>query len=482
MTAPGATQDDGPLLVRGVTVVDTRDGSLTPNSDINIAGGVIAAITPTDPATPIDPALRVVDAPGAFVVPGYLDMHAHPLGEKDPRGALELMLAHGVTGFRQMSGSETLLAQRRTGTLPLPVDSPALLAVPGALLTPLNAGTADDAIAAIRQQKTAGADFIKVGLVTPEVFFPAQAEAKRLGIPIVGHLPAGIDVAAASRGGMKSIEHLGPGATLLAACSSVQEELSAAIAKLPAPSLPSIRLPFRDRILNVVLRKIVVNPINRSKPASIDILQRAIDTFDEQKAADLAAHFVTDGTWQSPTLIRVRTQEMCDAPEFSDDPDLAYMDPATVKTWQGAARSFGKFSPAAKATFCAAYDLQLRLTKLFVDAGVPILAGTDAVGAAWVIPGSSIHREFDELARAGLHPLAILQAATLRGAQFLGTTTTLGSVDVGKNADLVLLADNPIEDAANLHKVIGLVRGGRHYSPADLDRLKNRIRSNRSVH
>ena len=482
MTAPGATQDGAPLLVRGVTVVDTRDGSLTPNSDINIAGGAITAITPTDPALHTDPSLRVVDAPGAFVVPGYLDMHAHPLGGKDPRGALELMLAHGVTGFRQMSGSETLLEQRRTGTLPLPDDSPALLAMPGALLTPLNAGTAADAIAAIRHQESAGADFIKVGLVTPEVFFPAQAEAKRLGIPIVGHLPAGIDVAAASRGGMKSIEHLGPGATLLAACSAEQDELSAAIAKLPAPSLPSIKFPFMDRILNAVLRNIVVNPINRSKPASIDILQRAIDTFDEQKAADLAAHFVTDGTWQSPTLIRVRTQELCDAPEYSGDPDLVYMDPATVKVWQKAARTFGKFSSSAKGTFRSAYDLQLRLIKIFADEGVPILTGSDAVGAAWVIPGSSLHREFDELATAGLDPLSVLQTTTLRGAEYLGTTATMGTVAVGKNADLVLLTANPVNDVANLHNIIGVVRGGRHYGKAELDQLKNRIRSSRSVH
>jgi hypothetical protein len=107
-------------------------------------------------------------------VPGYLDMHAHPLGGKDPAGALELMLVSGVTGFRQMSGSARLLQQRGTGSLPLPPESPAVLALPGALLTPLNAGTAADAMATIRDQVGAGADFIKVGLVTPEVFFPPR--------------------------------------------------------------------------------------------------------------------------------------------------------------------------------------------------------------------------------------------------------------------------------------------------------------------
>ena len=68
-------------------------------------------------------------------------MHAHPLNDKHPAGALELMLANGITGFRQMAGSPQLLSERQAGTLPLPADSPAVLALPGALLTPLNAGT-----------------------------------------------------------------------------------------------------------------------------------------------------------------------------------------------------------------------------------------------------------------------------------------------------------------------------------------------------
>ncbi len=472
---PGAAA--APLLLRGVTVVDTRDGSLSPDCDVSTADGIITAITPTSHEAPTNTSGRVVDARGLYVVPGFLDMHAHPLGEQKPTGALELMLANGITGFRQMSGSAKLLQQRLDGDLPMPADSPAVVALPGALLTPLNAGTAADAADAIRQQHRDGADFIKVGLVTPEVFRSAQVVARELGIPIVGHLPEGIDVVAASRAGVRCIEHLGPGVAILVACSTDQDGLARAVASLPSLKLPSVKLPFMEQVLTRMLRRIVVNPVARSKPESVRIRQRAIDTFDEGKATDLAARFAADGTWQCPTLIRVRTQQLCDATEFRDDPHLAYMAPSTVKTWTAVTERFAKLPPDARATFRAFYDLQLRLTKIFDNAGVQMLAGSDTVGAAWVVPGFSLHQEFDELARAGLDPLRILQMTTLDGAEFLGRTASMGTVEVGKNADLTLLAGNPVIDVANLHRVVGVVRCGRHYSTPDLDRIKDRVRT-----
>jgi imidazolonepropionase-like amidohydrolase len=483
MTA-AAPPGSRPLVLRNVTVVDTRDGTLAPGLDVFIAGGVIAEITTTDPAAPAAAAAstaadaHVVDGSGRYLIPGFQDMHAHPLNHKRPAGGLELMLANGITGFRQMGGSPRLLRERSAGTLPLPADSPAVLALPGALLTPLNAGTIPDAVAAVRDQAAQGADFIKIALITPDVFFPAVAEARRLGIPVAGHLPAGIDVSRASRAGIRAIEHLGPGLTIIAGCSTDEVSLAEAIAALPALRLPSVKLPFMDRILMRVLRRVVINPVNRSTPAEVEILQQAVDTFSEERAAELAEQFVEDGTWQVPTLIRLRTQYLCDSPEFSDDPDLEYMAGPTVRSWQGARGTFvKKFPPPSRATFRAAYDVLLRMTKIFSDGGVRMLAGSDAVGAAWEVPGPSLHREFDELARAGVPALRILQMTTRDAAEFLGASSAGGSVDVGQNADLVLLSASPVDDAANLHQVAGVVRDGRHYSTADLADLKDRVRS-----
>ena len=155
-------------------------------------------------------------------MPGFADMHAHPLGAGDPSGSFDLMLAHGITGFRQMSGSVRMLKDRAAGTL-MPAGAPRLLAMPGTVLTPFNAGSAAAAAATVREQHDLGADFIKAALVTSEVFYQAQQECRRLGIPILGHLPNGIDVARASGEGVRSVEHLGPGVSMLACCSAEQQ-------------------------------------------------------------------------------------------------------------------------------------------------------------------------------------------------------------------------------------------------------------------
>jgi len=120
-----------------------------------------------------------------------------------------------------------------------------------------------------------------------------------------------------------------------------------------------------------------------------------------------------------------------------------------------------------------AYRRQLALTKLFDDAGVRMMVGTDGGGQA---PGQSIHQEFDELAKAGLSPFKIVQMTTLYPAEFLGRTATMGSIEVGRNADIVLLDGNPVESVQNLHNISAVVRAGFYYSHADLDALRDRAK------
>jgi Imidazolonepropionase and related amidohydrolases len=115
---------------------------------------------------------------------------------------------------------------------------------------------------------------------------------------------------------------------------------------------------------------------------------------------------------------------------------------------------------------------ELTLPKLLKQNGVKMLAGSDtAVIANWCIPGFSLHQEFALLAASGLSPLEILQMTTLNGAQFLGREATMGTVDQGKNADLVLLDANPIADVANLDKISAVFLKDKYYSRVALDKL-----------
>ena len=467
------------LVIRGVTVVDPRDGSLQAAQDVRLAGERILSVEPSA-GEKAPPGVQVVEAAGRYLVPGFADMHAHPLGAGDPSGTFDLMLAYGVTGFRQMSGSSRMLAGRGAGTL-MPVGAPRLLALPGQVLTPLNAGSPAAAVARVREQHDLGADFIKAALITSEVFYPAQAEARRLGIPILGHLPSGIDVARASGDGMRSIEHLGPGAGMLACCSTEQDAVDRDISARPEPKMPPAWLPIPEPVFDRVIRTIVVNPLNRSQPADVDILARAAATFAQDAAAALAQRFVRDGTWQVPTLIRSRTMHLCDDPAFREDPGLRYVAPSALRTWRKAADKFARFPASSRETFRAVYATLLALTKVLDDVGVRMLAGSDSGGAAWELPGIALHQEFDELARAGLPPLRVLQMTTSDAADFLDTADVMGSVAPGKYADLVLLDANPIESVDHLHRISGVVRGGRYYPSAELDALKEKVAAGRSV-
>jgi len=475
------------LLIRGVTVVDPRDGSRQARQDVRVAGDTIVSVTPAgaDADVPADvpAAMQVVDAAGQYLVPGFNDMHAHPLGAGDPSGGLDLMLAHGVTGFRQMSGSGQLLQDRAAGRL-MPAGAPRLLAMPGTVLTPFNAGSAAAVAATVRAQHDLGADFIKAALVTSEVFYAAQQECRRLGLPILGHLPNGIDVARASGEGVRSVEHLGPGVSLLACCSAEPQAVRDEVAAQPPPRmprLPPVLMAFLEPVAARMIGKLVINPLNRSGPADVGILQHAASTFDPKAAAALAAHLVGDGTWQVPTLIRLKTMHRCDDPAFRREPALRYIAPPTLDGWSKAARKFAGFPAAARQTFRDAYDVMRNLTAVLDEAGVPMLAGSDSGGAAWEVPGLALHQEFDELARAGRSPLRVLQMTTWNAAEFLNATDVMGTVTAGKHADLVLLEADPVEAVDHLHRIRGVIRGGRYLGPADLDALKDKVAATRSA-
>ena len=119
------------------------------------------------------------------------------------------------------------------------------------------------------------------------------------------------------------------------------------------------------------------------------------------------------------------------------------------------------------------WALQLRFTKLLADNGVAMMTGTDSGGAGhWEISGVALHREIDLMRQAGLKPLTILQMTTLNGAKFLHREDRMGSVAVGKDANLVMLDANPVASAANLHRINAVIRSGNYYGKDSLERLK----------
>ena len=443
------------------TVVDTRDGSLERHQVIVIDEGRIQKIARINAIhVEVRGSAREINASGKFVVPGYLDMHAHAMDSADRQPSFwPLFIANGITGFRQMSGgtaviqrAQKLNADSAAGL----VDAPEVLGVPGDLL----AGPFPPAVGVelIRQQKAAGATFAKIISVRPDTLFAILGMPKAEGLDVAGHLMPSVSAVESSNRGWRSIEHLGAGYGIALDCAddaTVRQE----ILKLPPTPLSPTG---------------VISPYVTRGPEA-PLYQRVISSHSATKCQAVAETLSRNGTWQALTMIRLRTMLNSDDPLFRSDPNLRYVEPTLRALWEQLAQQYVANVPATAAvTFRQYYDLQRNMARLLNRNGVPMLAGSD-VGGIWVIPGFSLHQEFREMADAGFSPLEILQATTLNGARFLGREATMGTVEEGKNADLVLLDRDPTRDSRHLDTISAVILKGKYFSKHALEKMKSDV-------
>ena len=453
-------------VIRNVTVVSTRDGALSPGMAVVIDAGRIQRVLP-DRGVRAAGKATVVDGSGKFVVPGYLDMHTHALaGADSPSPFWTMLVAHGVTGIREMAGSAALIqrakqvnADRAAGKL----LAPEILQVPGDII----GGAPSGAVAAqmVRKHKADGADFVKIVAGSREVTLAVLTEARAQGLGVAGHLPLALNSAEAAANGWRAVEHLGSGIGMLLECATDEPRI-------------------RRALLNGEGAKPVLEPAAIVSPMLFRTLdapffQQVLDSFSAERCAAVAQAAAKSGTWQVPTLIRLRTMDFSDQPVYRNDPNLQYVDKTRRALWASLAdRYASSMPPAAAATFRSYYAAQLRLVgqmQAHAQAqGAKLLAGSD-LGGIWVIPGAGLHQEFAELAAAGLSPLQVLQATTINGAMFLGREASMGTVEAGRQADLVLLDANPLTNVANLGRIAGVMLGGLYLSAGELAQLKRDV-------
>ena len=151
---------------------------------------------------------------------------------------------------------------------------------------------------------------------------------------------------------------------------------------------------------------------------------------------DAALHaLAASGVWSVPTLVAWKAAALGDDRRLPDaDPD-----------------SFARL---------------LAVVGAMHGAGIPILTGSDC-GVPDVVPGASLHQELGLLVEAGLSPREALAAATTGPARFLGISATHGTIEVGKRADLVLLAADPLDDISNTARISAVLVGGHLISEPD---------------
>jgi imidazolonepropionase-like amidohydrolase len=445
------------LAISDVTVIDATGAPAKPNMTVIITEDRITEIAKTG-AVAIPKTAQLIDGKGKFVIPGLWDMHVHTVIGSLPKFYFPLFIASGVTGVRDMAADLGLLKQLRKEINEGRVVGPRLIGGqmvdgPTPIWPGLPISVSDEASArqAAASANDRGADFVKVySLVPRQAFFALADEAKKRGIPFAGHVPLSVSAADASDAGQKSIEHL---EGIFLACSAEEPELRKVLEEA-----------IKDAKDINQIRTSLVRVLNQTE-------ERALETYSQEKAAALFARFAKNGTWQAPTLVVKRAGAFMDDSDFTNDPRLKYLRPGLVEGWKNKDDwRLKNRTPEKSARYRMIFQKQLELVLAMHRAGVKMLAASDAV-VWYVVPGFSLHDEMELFVKAGLTPMEALQTATLNPATYLGLIDSVGTVERGKKADLVLLEANPLENISNTKKINAVIVNGKLIPRASLDKM-----------
>jgi imidazolonepropionase-like amidohydrolase len=445
-----------PLAFTHVTVIDATGAPAKPDMTVVVSGNRIASIGKTGQVTPPANA-RVIDAAHKFMIPGLWEMHTHAFirsRKSFPLYVMYLFVAYGVTGIRDMGSpglpddfgdypylqdvqwrqaiNEGAIIGPHLNLSLTVVNGPHVPGYPRAWAPVADAAQAREEVIYL---KKLGADSIKeYDQLSRDAYFALADEAKKQGLPFAGHVPILVSAAEASDAGQRSLEH---DYGVLFGCSSKEKELMQKEEELYG----SGKAPMRG-----ILR--------------LDDVKSLVNSYDEDKASSLFAKFVKNDTFVTPSLVRASVDR------------VPATDPRVVKYFSPALREYSypahprEANPETVEAQKLMYQYHLRLVAAMQRAGVKMLVGTD--GSFF---GSAVHDELVEMVKAGLTPMQALQTATKNAADYLGKLDSLGTVEKGKTADLVLLDANPLESISNTEKISAVVLNGNLLDRKMLDRL-----------
>ncbi len=422
--ACGEKAPTGVALV-GATLVDGSGGAPRSDQVVVVRGGRIEAVTPRAGFSLPDRTAQV-DGSGKWIMPGLIDAHGHVAP-----WALSRYLAWGVTTVRDVHGmQDTILAFREraaSGRLPGPRIYAAGAMIDGRPTTYPDAIGVDDvsdARKAVDRLSVAGVDFIKTYTrVDAPLLRAIVDEASTFHLKVTGHLGL-TDAVTAARAGIGAIEHL----------SGVPE----------AAGDPSA----------------FYSAHYRGFWPGWTAFERGWVGLDSAALARVAAELAGQQVIVIPTLVLHETFSRLDDSAVTAQLELTAVPQAEQERWnvRGMIERAG-WKAADLAAFRQARAYQDRFVRLFKKAGGVIAAGTDASNQL-LIPGFSQHREMELLVAAGLTPAEALAAATTGAATLLGVDS-LGTIAVGKAADLVVVGADPLADIRNARKVEWVMVRGR---------------------
>lgn len=372
------------------------------------------------------------------MIPGLWDMHMHFGGGDtliaENRALMPLYVAHGIVAVRDAAGdlSGSVLAWRDSVARGL-LDGPTIFTSgpkieginsiwPGDIEVATRAGV-DSALNRLQAMRV---DFVKLtdNTLDPALFRYALGEIRKRGLKSSAHIPASVPVREAVALGLGSIEHLS-----YAVRAGAERD---------------------------------------DRPAPADM----IAAFDSVTAMATYRTMAARGTAITPTLNISYILAWLDRDTHANDAYLRYIGPGLRATYQWRVDRAAQADSAAIARRHRMYDFTSARLPMLQEAGVMILAGTDAGFLnSFDYPGVGLHDELRRLVDAGLTPLQALRASTINGAQFLGKAARHGSIARGKAADLVILSRNPLVDITATTAIRGVVMRGRYRDRDALDAM-----------
>ena len=444
--APIVSEGEGPyqqLIIRGVTLINGAGAPPIGPVDVVIENNIIKNIKVVGyPGVEINPERRPeleaggkeIDAEGMYMLPGLIDMHGHIGGTSqgaDAEYVFKLWMAHGITTIREPScgnGLDWVLKHKKLSE-ENKITAPRILAY-----TVFGQGskepisTPEQAIAWVQQNQKNGADGIKFFGLPPKIFDAALRENKRLGLKSACH-HAQLEVARwnvvnSAEAGLTSMEHW--------------------------YGLPEA-LFENKRIQNYPVDYNYQNEQHRFGEAGRLWKQAAAPFSDHwNKVMDdlIAADFTLNPTFNiyeaSRDLHRARRAEWHEL----------YTLPSLWRFYMPSKISHGSYwhywGTEEEVDWRDNYKLWMTFVNEYKNRGGRVTAGSDS-GFIFQLYGFGYIRELELLREAGFHPLEVIQSATYNAAEALGLEDEIGSVEVGKKADMILLDVNPIENLKALY-------------------------------
>jgi hypothetical protein len=424
------------LLLKDTSIITMESSTVLSNHDVKIEKGSIKDINPTG-VIPIGPNCEVIDCSGKFTIPGLMDMHVHLLQEEE----MLLYLANGVTSVRNMWGApihfywrekmknEELFCPNIYTTSPLMDGSPAIWPNSVVFENP------EEAKQVVSEYKRIGYQQLKVynGL-SKKIYDAIWESGIKHQMPLVGHVPFALDLDYVLDKGQYCVEHF-DGFTW--------------------------RLIPQDDLKGW-------NP--NDTVSTLEILKK----IDETAIPIVIDKVIQTGTWICPTLVVMIPFDLESERTFLERPENDYLLPSTLREWSSMTAS-ARQDPAMIKYQNIEKDLSKMYASQLREAGGKMIVGTDTPNPH-VIPGFSIHDELESLVETGYTPYEVLEGCTKNGAEFMNDLDVVGTVSIGKRADLLLLDENPLMNISNTRKRYGIVWWGKWFPQKTLDKRMEDLR------